>query len=365
MASTPEKSESQNTRWWESYLVRYFLGFIVGAICVGVLASETGFLVAAGDLLASKTASNSQSMIVIPSKPDWTAIVIALGFLGLGYCYLASAPITVMHAGRYGRSSLDGHTRFFWFGWLLSLILMNMFRTELALSFAQGCIAFLCGVWLSLGSYCKYSGRKPKKVTGTEFVAKIEYGRRVAIPQQLGYAMWQAAAFSVMITAVVGTLPLPPVARSYLLFGAPIFWIGGVQYVVLWRVIRDEGPINEYYTRLIRARRMDGAKEVRDTYTHLREHSNSIFIVLIELCLLSLLIGIWRATPATGVESRHDTFALLTMGGLGIWMLPTVFLWSRANAIERFFAESPEAFLASKPHLASDSKESTPTRDHE
>lgn len=36
---------------------------------------------------------------------------------------------------------------------------------------------------------------------------------------------------------------------------------------------------------------------------------------------------------------------------LGIWIVPTIFMWSRANAMEKYFSENPSEFLSKDPGL--------------
>lgn len=68
-------AELLNTRWWESYLVRYFVGFIVGIGCVALIAHQL-------DLIAKVTAFLGGNGL---QKPDWSALVFLLALAGLGY----------------------------------------------------------------------------------------------------------------------------------------------------------------------------------------------------------------------------------------------------------------------------------------
>ena len=103
-----EKSsnDNQNTRWWESYLVRYFLGFIVGGIASFLIALEF-------DVFELTTCWLKANGFSADGKVDFSTFAIAIGILGLGFCYLVSTPITVLHAGRYRRGPVDAHTRYF------------------------------------------------------------------------------------------------------------------------------------------------------------------------------------------------------------------------------------------------------------
>lgn len=123
-----EKSESagSNNRWWESYLVRYFLGFIVGTICIAVIAQFAGVI--PGFVMLMQAIGGEP-------KPGVTSIVIAVALLGMAYCYIASTPITVLHAGRYSRGAVDRLSRFFWLGWVCALAFLMVSPPAAALRF--------------------------------------------------------------------------------------------------------------------------------------------------------------------------------------------------------------------------------------
>ena len=77
-----------------------------------------------------------------------------------------------------------------------------------------------------------------------------------------------------------------------------------MQYAVLYRLLSDQGLSERFYAHLFDARRQTNAKDVRDTYTHLREHSNSIFIVLLELCVVAFIIGAARLSNSSDELKR-------------------------------------------------------------
>ena len=83
---------------------------IVGACCVGVLAIRLR--------LDSQSSFLFTQIFGSAFKPDAASLYIPIALIGLGYCYVASTPITVLHLGRYSRWWLDSHSRHFWFGWL-------------------------------------------------------------------------------------------------------------------------------------------------------------------------------------------------------------------------------------------------------
>lgn len=79
-------------RWWEFYLVRYFVGTVVGTIIVLLLVFGEGSKVK--EILvkvdAFEVSVNNFQMVHL-----WL-----YGFLGLAFCYIASGPILLFHAIR-------------------------------------------------------------------------------------------------------------------------------------------------------------------------------------------------------------------------------------------------------------------------
>lgn len=74
------------SRWWEYYAVRYFVGTIVGAMLVVAIGSVELF----SSYAAKVTAYKDQPFLGV-------GLVAALGF---AFCYVTSAPILALHAIR-------------------------------------------------------------------------------------------------------------------------------------------------------------------------------------------------------------------------------------------------------------------------
>lgn len=360
MSDTEKKSEQANNRWWESYLVRYFLGFIVGVVCVVVLAWNFGLLDELLKTTKAVTAGASTDSDKQPVKPDWSYVSFAAALLGLGYCYLASTPITVLHAGRFGRDGIASLSRYFWFGWVITLALsLGSWGKLSAFSWGptiSGIVCAICGA-ASLGMYMARKDGDvfplaPADQTEARYHPKEADGA-VASPHSPPYQVAQSLVFALGIWSFVSVFcglwqgTGSSQAFSLLIFGVPVIWIGGMQYMVLMRLLTEEPKVNRFYAHLFHARRQDGGRDVRDTYSHLREHSNSIFVVLIELCWLALLLGVSSLSklPVPATTGPIPGGIPYVLFAVGIWMLPTVFMWSRANAMERFFSESPTVFL--------------------
>lgn len=109
---------------WDYYYLRYFVGAIIGA----------GLLIAlwVGDPEVLPSFQHT-----FPRAPhEWAhlaAVIAALGTAGLAYCYIASAPILLMHGLRFRFSPKEQ-----WWGWLI--------RAPLILTTALLCVfAFYFG----------------------------------------------------------------------------------------------------------------------------------------------------------------------------------------------------------------------------
>jgi len=80
-------SEKNDSRWWEFYGIRYAQGTVVGALIVFFLFSQSTIL---------------KGILFIPADPKDFGIahLVLLGIYGLAFCYIASAPILIMHSAR-------------------------------------------------------------------------------------------------------------------------------------------------------------------------------------------------------------------------------------------------------------------------
>lgn len=89
--SAPVFTDHQNksSSWWETYVIRYFVGTVVGgAILLFLNASE----------------SSSLKGALLPGIKDLKSLDVGmltvLAVVGFAFCYIASAPILVLHASR-------------------------------------------------------------------------------------------------------------------------------------------------------------------------------------------------------------------------------------------------------------------------
>lgn len=80
----------KNNRWWENYLVRYFVPSIAGMVLTGIIVTKFQFNLK--DLLPNFS--------VAEIKDFQTAHLILWLLFGTLYCYIASYPILPFHASR-------------------------------------------------------------------------------------------------------------------------------------------------------------------------------------------------------------------------------------------------------------------------
>ena len=95
---------------------------------------------------------------------------------------------------------------------------------------------------------------------------------------------------------------------------------------MLSRFSRMSVPKKDEYIKwtrdLVEACDADTKGGFRETYTHLREHANSVFVVLCELALCGLIVG----TLSIANADRPRAIAIV-IGIVVGWLLPNVFLW--------------------------------------
>jgi hypothetical protein len=282
MKNGADKELESSGRWWESYLVRYGLGTIIGACCVYFLLNYIGgenylneFYLAPSmgaekqlkiteACLAGLGTSNAASgdglcKVIVESQLKSSidiSTIFLLGILGFAYCYIASAPGLVIHGVRQQivlASSVADSKKKTYYSDLGS-----------GLSFAYvGAASF--GV-----AYC---------------FLKLEC--------QIFFVCLLLMAFVVFI-------------------GLQIFWLG--------KVCRSNKLLSFY--KCLHVARESGVIDP-NSYKHLREHGNAFFIVLLEVVFLLLCIGSF---------SLYGLRGLLAMACL--WILPGALIYFLGHKIE-------------------------------
>ncbi|MEC5208100.1 hypothetical protein QF022_003056 [Vogesella perlucida] len=299
--------ESGDNRWWESYFVRYFFGWVVGCFCILLIGAKITHNELTFDAI--------DSILKKLKSYDSGFGYIALAATGFVFCYFSSMPIAVMHYGRYGRYWFERLVRSFWL-LIPILILSTYFSFKIEWKF------FIFSV-ISLLCYAIYDFYH--KSRGDWDLVSNWFYLAVAAIFSVGFVFFYSGLSYVQILSL------------------PVYWILIFQYVICWRLWSHGSMIVNFYAELTKARGRDGAGDVRSTYTHLREHSNAVFIVLIELSITSFFVVNYEGA-SRGAGKLEIPFSMA--GFLLIWLIPSLFLWSAANRLESEFKRDPDKFLS-------------------
>lgn len=288
-SGTSERSANTkpDSRWWEAYLVRYLVGTPVGVVCLlaildVVLAQHPFYL----QLVSGLRGERLDAKMSIDST-----VLVCMGIFAFAYCYVASSPITTYHATRmYRQSWFNRFSRFVWLS-----------------------------VWVML-LYLIVAG-------GTTWTFTVV----LAVP----------AGWAVVVQLLCVMRLHADGSRAAQSFPGRIYWdccaaLSGKSWPQWLRTAKrpDELEFVAFYQKLSKARTLKARSELRESYTHLREHSNAFFIVLLEISLAALIVCVVQL--AGGSVAMKFTIALSV---LFLWMLPSVFLWTQANRLERSLIE--------------------------
>lgn len=313
-----------NARWWEGYLVRYFIGTLIGVLVLMVLAHAVLHDQTWYQTLMGRLADALKPLSVIKdAAPDGakgadksdgvdfpTAFGVLIGLAGFCYCYIASSPITVFHATRMIRRGypLKLSPTAMWSWWLL-LGLGLLATSYLPKDFP--CLrAGLSAVawWMAAPALYAFLSQL------LQIALLIDDDPEGARPMASGMGAlgrMLAIGSSRSTTRSSGLSPQLPERGP-----AP----------------DERGAFEAFYMGLSRYRapavNAQQAADYRASYSHLREHSNSVFIVLLELSLGAVL---WLA-----MRGQPDVMGRLSAGAivLVLWLTPNVYLWGQANRLE-------------------------------
>jgi hypothetical protein len=109
--------ESRSSRWWEYYLVRYFVGSVVGSLLVLSMAAHLA------EQLGGAVKGFIISLILAASDGNIKSLFV-LAATGVAYCYVASSPMMILHASRAQLISEKSRNFNRSFYWLLAVVLV-------------------------------------------------------------------------------------------------------------------------------------------------------------------------------------------------------------------------------------------------
>lgn len=225
-------NESSATRWWENYLVRYFLPSVVGMVIIRWL-----------DINAPNSISEYLPIFLLKDWKDFgvSHLVVWLLFGSL-YCYISSYPILVFHATRV----LDFKDRM---GSLSSVWLSPYFHTILYTALAY-LAAWMNALWLAFAAVGIFSG-----------IQLVRLYRAYARKELFGFNTGYEAS----------------VAYAYL---NQLSKRRGVKVEKSQSEDDDGNSAEKTESRLA---------DLAESYKHLREHGNTAFIFLLELALCPIV----------------------------------------------------------------------------
>lgn len=220
---------SDNGRWWEFYFVRYFVGTVLGMVVVAFLNFD------GNSALQGKILPSMKSV----SDIDFGHSLV-LAAIGLAFCYVASAPVLVLHALRGVFLSKYGDSTRIW-----------------SIKFGSVCIASFVVIIFTFGisGYLLFDNVFPAK--GANF-----------------FSVFSISAFLIIV---------------------------GLQlHLYIVSLLSNKSYVFSYYKSLAaeRAKRQDGTSkhdEFIESYKHLREHGNAFLILLMELALALVLFSVEKA----------------------------------------------------------------------
>lgn len=324
------KHESSNfSRWWEFYAVRYAVGTVVGAIIVFLLCSNIPELKpilfeTTGGKLYEATGVKSYEATGVKlheetgvklhettgGKLDSPSLLLLAGF-GLAYCYIASAPILVFHAGRFLLTTDKNKCRFL--------------RRSLCRAF---CLALCAGCRpeKSFATYLRRALRAARKPQNTTAIWLDRVIRLALIPLLLTLVFYCYFAPTDEATRYLYTL-------VFLIYSL-LTW---TQCRIIFGGLFKPKELLGFY-KALDSKRQRHRGDLVESYKHLREHGNSFAIVVLEIILAMLiyLAAIFPKNPIPGSAMSNIILILL------VWVTPAAFVWLIGTRLERAFSETPD-----------------------
>jgi hypothetical protein len=111
--------------------------------------------------------------------------------------------------------------------------------------------------------------------------------------------------------------------------------IAGSQLVLLWKVLRNPHETHQFYDQLSKQR--VNRPDFAESYRHMREHSNSVSIVVFELLLAFIL---WSLRPAASQVGGNAVLVGRVGLILAVWLTPAALVWLIGSSLERYLSRS-------------------------
>lgn len=267
------------TRWWENYLVRYFLPSIFGMLVIWVVVSiSKDSLPPVFEAFPTRSASEFDS----PRLILWA-------LLGSLYCYICSYPVLVFHATRCIDYSFVSAT-------CSSLGIQGRFKF-LNPYFATF-VLFVC-IYIAVM-------KAPKSEAGWWIIAVV-----------VAYASLQAMRLILALNVPGKLNPKASIAYAYL-------WKLSRRRVKAESIISTQNASSESVDKELQSR----DNGLVTSYRHLREHGNTAFIILLEVICAPMLYE--------SLQRWNEGFYGVWL--LAIWIMPAVLTYAFAQNLEYRFS---------------------------
>lgn len=267
-------NESTATRWWENYLVRYFLPSVAGMIIVRWL-----------DINVKDSISNYVPTFLLKEWKDFGSAHLIIWLLfGSLYCYISSYPILTFHATRVldfkGRKGVIDN---FW---------LNPYAHSVIFAALAYVAAWTDTLWLIFVAVVVFSG------------IQIIRLYKVYVHQALfGFSQGYEAS----------------VAYAYL------------NKLSKRRGIKEERNSVDNDDGTTETSTNSRLVDLAESYKHLREHGNTAFIFLLELALCPVFFVALRNQKDTVDFSYVAIFVL-------IWIIPSALVHFLGQHLERRYS---------------------------
>ena len=245
-----------NSRWWENYLVRYFMPSVAGMLVVVWLSEVAG--------------NDFKDIIFLKSSLPLVGIskLILLFLYGNLFCYVASYPVLTFHVTRVLDFSSGSWLSKWHDGYIVtSVFAILCFSVTLFFGMAFGglFVFMFVAIFVFIQAIRIMKAMKLGAYSNLKDEASCIYGYLHSLSVRRG-------GWNKKDTSTSGS--------------------GGVGAEKFWR------------------------RELVDSYRHMREHGNSAFIFTLELILAALCYPILASTAWTGLEKLAILGCLLFLWGL-------------------------------------------------
>lgn len=270
-------NESPTTRWWENYLVRYFLPSVAGMVIVRWLDIHTSGAIA--------------KYVPILAFQEWkdfgTSHLLLWVLVGSLYCYISSYPILVFHATRV----LDFKDR----QGSVARVWINPYLWSAIFAIAAYCAAY----W---GSFC------------LAFVAVTLFSAVQIARLYMVYSRRERFGFQEGYDASVAYAYLNRLSKR--------------------RGVKEETSESEDDEGVTTQKTQTRLTDLADSYRHLREHGNTAFIFALELALCPIFLVVIGDQGKQGPALNLGALAAVLI----LWVAPSALVHFLGQHLERRYS---------------------------